>query len=343
MGFLQPTIPLYVFPGPAVPGFLATGRGVVPPVLPNRADRDADATGGDAAPGEFGTVCGAGSLICEPFWVVPPVERARRTGLDTLHAPGAEVVFPQGVGREVCGGEDRTEPDPGTVFGCYEGVVHAEGSESGKECGVPVREEGDGVLQEDLDAPIAIPGDKDRGITLFVEERREPVGVLVEQGVDGLVQLVVVDRGGGLKHREVDREADDDHRPGLRKDRLRVELLRHPGFKRRVLPPVRARDPDKRDLHPPAPAKDGCLEVVVHDNGSFLCAAGKNVWLPENRERGTRSLYRISRRMNREYARAKKTAGKATSAKTFLTIPDTGSIESAPLPETRSRRSSVAS
>ncbi|WP_331519532.1 hypothetical protein [Methanoculleus sp.] len=92
-----------------------------------------------------------------------------------------------------------------------------------------VREEGDGVLLERLDASVAVPGDEDRQVAAVVEEGGEPVGVLVEQGVDGLIEFVVVDGGRGLEHREVDREADDDHRPGLRKDRLRVELFRHPG------------------------------------------------------------------------------------------------------------------
>ena len=124
---------------PAVLRFLLTG---MLPVLPHGADGDADAAGGYAAAGEFGAVCCAGSLISESFGVVPLIERSYGAGVDTPHAPGAEVVFPQGIGREVCGGDDRAKPNPRALFGGYEGVVHAERPEPGEVCGMPVREEG---------------------------------------------------------------------------------------------------------------------------------------------------------------------------------------------------------
>ena len=258
--------------GPAITQVFAGGGGVpavMPPVFPHRADPDADSTGGDVPPGEVGAVGSAGRLVGEALRVVPAIERAHGAGFDTEHAPGAEVPGKQRVGRKVRGGEDRAKPDPWAVLRGEEGVVDAEGPEPGEEGSVAVREEGDRILLEHLDRPVAVAGDEDRGVALVVEKRGEPVGVLVEQGVDGLIQLVIVDRGGGREHREVDRETDDEHRPGLREDRLRVELFRHPGLKWRVLPAVGARDPDERDLHPPAAEKDGCLQVVGHDNGSF--------------------------------------------------------------------------
>src|SRR5690606_16662240 len=133
-----------MLPGPAVAWIPVSGGSVpagTPPVLPHRADPDADPAGGRVAPGAVPAAFGAGRRIGEAPRVVPLVKRGRGTGADAEHAPGAEVFREQRIGWQVRGGEDRAEPDPGAVLRREERVVHAEGPEPREERGVTVREE----------------------------------------------------------------------------------------------------------------------------------------------------------------------------------------------------------
>lgn len=129
---------------------------------------------------------------------------------------------------------------------------------------MPVGEEGDRIFEEHLDAPVSIPRDEYGGVPLLGQEACEPIGVLIEKRVYGVVELSVVYRGRRLEDGKRDWKADDYNRSRLRVDRARVELLWHPRPEGRILPALRVGDAEEGDLHLAAPLPKGLSDLAAH-------------------------------------------------------------------------------
>jgi hypothetical protein len=128
-------------------------------VLSDGADLDADTAGGDSLPVQLCTVGGTGLFVRKGGGIFPLFQGAGRAEFHAPHASGTHIHLQEGIGRKHRFGEYRSEPDSGTVLWGEEHVIYTEGPQPCQVRGMPVGEEGYGILLEGLDPSISIAGD----------------------------------------------------------------------------------------------------------------------------------------------------------------------------------------
>ena len=157
-------------------------------VLSDRTDFDADTAGRDEPFRQCLRPRCTGFLVGQSRGIVLAIQCMYRAGLHAPLAPDAERFFQHRIRPDLCRGKDGRKPDPGPELRGQEHVVDTEIPETGKQCGMTVREEGNRTLQKDADGAVTVPGNPDRGIAFSRKSGSDPVPCLVQQGVDRPVE-----------------------------------------------------------------------------------------------------------------------------------------------------------
>jgi len=147
-GALSISILSYMIPGPVITLVVrpVSVQGsifpmMVNPILPSRADFDADTTRRDTFSVQLCTVLGTCLFVCQSCWILTLIKGMRGAEFNTVQAPRAELFCPYRIWSYICLSENRAEADPGTVLRGKEHIVHPKGTQASKIGSMPVREE----------------------------------------------------------------------------------------------------------------------------------------------------------------------------------------------------------
>jgi hypothetical protein len=168
------------------------------------------------------------------------------------------VLYRDGVAGQLCGREDRAEPNARAVLGRDEAVVQPQRAEAGVLRSHGVAERGERVVEEDLEAAVPVARQEHRRLAAVREPHREPVAEVVEQPVRGVVHLLIVDGRGGVDDRKQHRDAEGHDGPRLRPERAGAVGL---GDLARLRPPRDRREADDARAQVPGTLRHLRLEL----------------------------------------------------------------------------------